>query len=143
VADLQHLAAEHVVIQEIRAERARQATKWGEENHPDGTGASTVPLADLPWRRAFQDGKAKTLSNTNAQTLAATASENTVVAAELGLVTWADILLEETFEALAEYDAQKLRGQLVKVAALSTRWVEAIDRRLMDEVHAERADRRG
>ena len=31
------------VLDEVRAERARQDAKWGEQNHPDGT------AANIPW----------------------------------------------------------------------------------------------
>ena len=42
--------------------------------------------------------------------------------------TWADILREEYFEALAETDPARLRVELIQVAAVAVAWVEAIDR---------------
>jgi hypothetical protein len=45
-----------------------------------------------------------------------------------GEVTWLDILLEEVAEAFAESDLVKLRTELIQVAAVAVRWVEAIDR---------------
>jgi hypothetical protein len=137
VADLHHLAAEHAVIQEIRSERARQDAKWGEQNHPDGTGPSVMVLEGVEHYTNDE------LSDAPAHDLAHGATLATDISAGGGTVTWRDILLEETFEALAEDDPQKLRTELVQVAAVATQWVEAIDRRLMDDVHAERADRRG
>lgn len=114
---------------EVLAERDRQDAKWGEQNHPDGTGPDTLPLGDFSWRRAYQDGKAHTLDGTSAKTLAACATEVTDVAAKQGHVTWADILTEEHFEALAEADPVKLRAELIQVAAVAIQWVAAIDRR--------------
>ena len=105
------------VLGHIRDERARQNTKWGEQNHPDGTGPDTHPL-----RTICSDA-------TPASALADIATFATDTAAELGLVTWRNILLEEVFEALAEPDPAKLRTELVQVAAVAAQWVEAIDRR--------------
>ena len=105
------------VLAAIRDERARQDAKWGEQNHPDGTGPDTKPL-----RTICSD-------NTGAAALADLATFATDTAAELSLVTWRDILLEEVFEALAESDPAKLRTELIQTAAVATQWVEAIDRR--------------
>ena len=118
------------IAREVLAERDRQDGKWGEQNHPDGTGPDATPLGDFTWRRAFQDGKAHTLDGTSAKTLAACAKEVTDVAAKQGNVTWADILGEEHFEALAEDDPAKLRAELIQVAAVAIQWVAAIDRRV-------------
>lgn len=46
-----------------------------------------------------------------------------------GRGTWRDILAEEFNEALAESDPDRLRAELVQVAAVAVNWVEAIDRR--------------
>jgi hypothetical protein len=53
----------------------------------------------------------------------------TDAAAEAGVVTWRDILHEEVCEAFAETDPEALRAELVQVAAVAVKWVEAIDRR--------------
>jgi hypothetical protein len=55
------------------------------------------------------------------------------VAAELGVITWADIFEEEVAEALAEVDLERLREELLQVAAVAVAWVEAIDRRRAHE----------
>ena len=94
------------VLSEIKAERARQDKKWGEQNYPDGTGYS----GELRWaaddaRRACDD------------------------AAKKGTLTWLHILTEETAEAFDEADQSKLRKELIQVAAVAVAWVEAIDRR--------------
>lgn len=92
------------VVQEILAERVRQDTKWGEQNHPDGTG-------DL-MSKIFRE-KARELCDAKAS---------------MGKVTWMDILTEEFYEALAEEDQVALRKELIQVAAVAAGWVEKIDR---------------
>jgi hypothetical protein len=93
------------VLDEVYTERVTQNTKWGEQNHPDGTGG--------PSRVADADGMRQW---TNMQ-----AAEKTLA--------WIDILEEEVAEALAETDPAKLRAELVQVAAVAAAWIEAIDRR--------------
>lgn len=93
------------VLGDITEERERQDAKWGEQNHPDGTGGTTmVMLADL--RRDVADRAAKA-----------------------GALTWKHILAEEVYEAFAESDVDKLRTELIQVAAVAVGWVEALDRR--------------
>jgi hypothetical protein len=94
------------VLAEIQAERERQDAKWGEQNHPDGTGG-------LEARR-----------------IAAEARANCQAAAERGTVTWLLISDEEHCEALAESDPVKLRAELIQDAAVKVAWIAAIDRRL-------------
>lgn len=54
-------------------------------------------------------------------------------AAAAGGLTWADILLEEVCEANDEdQDVTKLRAELIQVAAVAIRWVDAIDQRARD-----------
>lgn len=102
------------VLDDIRAERAAQNAKWGEQNHPDGTGA------DIWWNltgpaHAVRD-TARHLTDAHAEGIG-------------GPLTWLDILREEVGEAFAEGDPEKLRTELIQVAAVATQWVEAIDRR--------------
>lgn len=100
-----HLAPDRgVILAEIAEERARQDTKWGEQNHPDGTSRGAAFLADRA-RRACQKAAAE------------------------GKVTWRHIFDEEWAEAFAEEDPAKLRAELVQVAAVAVAWIEAIDRR--------------
>lgn len=117
MAALANPAATTTVLQQILGERARQDTKWGQQNHPDGTGPSAQVL---PFR-AEGDEPARMLSELARQSCAG--------AFATGGGTWADILLEEVFEALAEDDAALLRAELVQVAAVAAAWAEAIDRR--------------
>ena len=96
------------VLDEVADERASQDEKWGEQNHPDGTGGPGYysQLADLT----------KRLNNEYAR-------------AADGSLSWQGILKEEVYEAFAESDPVKLRTELVQVAAVAVAWIEAIDRR--------------
>lgn len=116
--------ADLFVLGEVLDERRRQDEKWGEQNHPDGTGEHSMPLSRIVFHRPAAPGGRHCASE-----LALLAKEATDRAARAGMVTWTDILLEEVFEALAEDDSDKLRTELVQIAAVATQWVEAIDRR--------------
>ena len=107
------------VLQEVHEERSRQNVKWGEQNHPNGTGPHSIPL------KAIEGGYATPYANQLADLATAATDRH----AADGRVTWSDILLEEVFEALAESDPARLRTELIQVAAVATQWVEAIDRR--------------
>lgn len=91
------------VLPEIADERELQDEKWGEQNHPDGTGPGYHAQAHLARIRCKR-------------------------AARLGLVTYKDILEEEVYEAFAETDPVKLRAELVQVAAVTVAWIEKLDR---------------
>jgi hypothetical protein len=102
------------ILSEILRERTRQDQKWGEQNHPDGTGPQHVWVFTGP--AAFVAESVR--------------SECQRKAAD-GFCTWLDILLEEAAEAFAESDSAKLREELIQVAAVAVSWVEAIDRRAL------------
>ncbi len=93
------------VLIEVDDERRRQHEIWGEQNHSDGTGdprfAHMAEMAKLACDMETQNGS----------------------------VTWHHILTEEVLEAFAERDSEKLRAELVQVAAVAVSWIEAIDRR--------------
>ena len=110
------------VLEEVSQERARQDTKWGEQNHPNGTGDDVALLHGRPLPKPHAH-VAVTMG-----TLAYLARDVTDQAANLGTVTWADILLEEVAEGLAEADPSRLRAELIQVAAVAVAWVEKIDR---------------
>lgn len=113
------------VYSEIAAERRRQDEKWGEQNHPDGTGPDWRILGHgaVEWLAfvraaldqttkpgmAWRDGEYEVLSPTGPM--------------------WLLIALEEVFEALVESDPEKLRAELIQSAAVHVAWIEAIDRR--------------
>lgn len=92
------------VVGEVIAERIRQDEKWGEQNHPDGTGNALQ-------RRAAEDSRYVCQRNF-----------------QRGEGTWHDILLEEVAEAFAESDKSKLRDELIQVAAVAVAWVEKLER---------------
>lgn len=92
-------------------EMERQDAKWGEQNHPDGTEVSIYkPHADYArseCEKAFAAGKG----------------------------TWLHILREEVLEAFAEEDREKLKNELLQIAAVCIQWRRAIDRRPPDDIH--------
>lgn len=97
------------VCADVIRERVRQVAKWGNDSandHPDGTGREHDRLRAAE-AQAFTDWLAQVP----------------------GRVTWRAILAEEVAEAFAETDPEKLRAELVQVAAVAVKWVEAIDRR--------------
>jgi malonyl CoA-acyl carrier protein transacylase len=93
------------ILGEIAEERQRQNERWGEQNHPDGTGTAMH------------------------QELVKHARAAVAKHVDFGMLSWQDILLEEVAEAFAETDPALLRAELVQVAAVATAWIEAIDRR--------------
>lgn len=117
---LLHMATTDRVLDEVIDERARQDRRWGEQNHPNvpkwtkpvwDSGASYDPIAEY-------ESEAETWKRINDSRVAN------------GNLAWDGILLEEVYEALAECgDDEKLREELVQVAAVAVAWIEAIDRR--------------
>jgi len=105
-----HESATEVRLDEVFYERGAQDARWGEQNHPDGTG--------LPTDKASANF-ARLITDTNAKE---------------GRLTFRDILHEEVAEAFAETEPNKLRAELIQVAAVAVAWVEAIDRRTASEV---------
>lgn len=93
------------VLAQIVEERKAQDEKWGEQNHPDGTGLN------------YWAAEARLIQGVNEEHATAGASN------------WCDILYEEVCEAFAEAEPEKLRAELVQVAAVAVQWIEAIDRR--------------
>jgi hypothetical protein len=103
---------------EVLGERHRQDERWGEQNHPDGTGPAVI-VSGLP-------ALAGVARLDNLRTWATADCDR---AAAHGCVTWTHILLEEVLEALAEDDPGRLRAELIQVSAVAQQWVSAIDRR--------------
>jgi hypothetical protein len=103
------------VLLSIAEERERQDAKFPGQHLPDGTpdAADRMGLekaldqarrARDMWRRVCQAKTAR------------------------GDVTWWDVLREEFWEVGAESDPQRLREELVQLAAVAVRWAEDIDR---------------
>lgn len=93
------------VLGEVLQERHDQHAKWGVQNHPNGTGGPER-IHEAEWARDYCNA-----------------------AAARGTVTWLDIFEEEAAEVMAESNPERLRAELVQVAAVAVAWVEAIDRR--------------
>jgi hypothetical protein len=92
---------------EVAMERQRQDVKFPGQDVPDGTG----PV------------------NRNSRVQAARAQRACEYASKHHTLTWRHILAEEVAEAFAEDDPELLRAELIQVAAVAVRWVEALDRR--------------
>jgi hypothetical protein len=105
------------VLCEVAAERERQDAKWGQQDHPDGTGDwDSYARKRSDHLKEIREGKAS---------VAKAACD---VAAAEGRLTYRHILDEEVCEAFAEDDAAALRRELLQVAAVAVAWVEKIDR---------------
>lgn len=106
------------VFNDIALERRRQDSKWGEQNHPNGTGPyRTLFGLNYPVSaKYFRDLRDRAIYTTDKN------------ASCSGALSYADILLEEVFEAMAESDPQKLREELIQCAAVAVAWVQKIDR---------------
>jgi len=92
------------VVALVVGERRRQDTLWGRQDHVDGTGFGhylELGIALDSMGRSRQD--------------------------EIPMC-WADILIEEVGEALSEMDPEKLKTDLIQVAAVAVSWVESISR---------------
>lgn len=115
-----------IALHEILTERSRQDAKWGEQNHPDGTGAINHPL-DHPL--SLSDSRLDLCGGAElAEIFKGVCDKNT----KMGSLTWKDILLEEVFEALAEEsDSDDLTVEVTQTAAVAVGWLGAISRRTM------------
>lgn len=102
------------VLSDVAAERAAQDAMWGVQDFPDGSGTAFEPRA----ARAKDDGRA---------------------AWSAGELTWRHVLVEEVYEALAEPAPDRLRAELIQVAAVAVKWVQALDRRAGRSPHPTRA----
>lgn len=101
------------IFDEIEAERSRQDAKWGEQHHPDGTDKLKWAVEADVAKVKFEEYQRKHIEP-----------------------TWQMILDEEVLEAYCEYSgsgtprhADKLREELIQVAAVVVAWIEDIDSR--------------
>ena len=122
--------AMHVVMNEVENERYRQHAKWGEQNHPNGTGdyADDLTAQDIEYIAAATSEPGHREAMTPGAAMAEAAKFIVDYASKNKVVTHAQILTEEFFEALAESDPLKLRAELIQVAAVAVQWIECIDR---------------
>ncbi|MFJ4434586.1 hypothetical protein [Streptomyces sp. NPDC088923] len=93
------------VLGEIAAERSAQNARWAPHDLTDGTGSKSQALDVESARRQRDD------------------------LLGIGYGTWVDALGVQVAKAAAERDPQRLRAELVRVAAVATAWIDAIDRR--------------
>lgn len=115
----QQMQSLDVVLEEVRAERARQDEKWGEQNHPDGTGPESRPFHRTDINLDLRIGR-------EVGHILRAKCERAFIS---GTGTWLDILLEEIGEAIAAAEPGRLRVELVQAAAVIVAWIETIDRR--------------
>lgn len=87
------------ILNDIAQERARQLEKWGVQRHSDGVG--------VQWDSAL--GAARLLEDMERRE---------------GNLSWAAILREEVYEALASTDPYGLIEELTQVAAVCVAWLE-------------------
>lgn len=100
------------ILEEIQAEVDASTEKHGDQSHlPLGTGPKTTLFAG--W---------------TAEQTARAAKHRTDTAAEVGRVTWLEILTEEWAEA-GEATGAELRAELVQVAAVAVKMIDAIDKK--------------
>lgn len=93
-------------VADIDAERQRQLAKFGDQQHPDGTGTTEYAAAA---------GRFRAACDRNA-----------------GSPLWSFVLLEGVYEALAETDPAKLRAELVQSGAVIAAWISDLDRRALE-----------
>lgn len=105
------------VASEVVQERVNQHEKWGEQNWPDFA-YSTTPTTRCADYGIPDEDVAKSVVETHAQ---------------IGSLTYGDILMEEVAEAFSATNKVELRKELVQVAAVAQAWVEKIDRDLAKE----------
>jgi malonyl CoA-acyl carrier protein transacylase len=98
-----------LILGEVAGERRRQEERFPGQDLPDGTGGVGHGLYADVIRTGVDEAAAD------------------------GTLTWWDVLHEEWAEAGAEAAPQPLRAELIQVAAVAVRWVEAIDRRTAAE----------
>lgn len=123
------MATEQVLV-EVKGERLRQEAKWGQQDHPDGTGDA--------W--AFCSGRHQGWAEEAADDARRRCQE---ASGRAWGDTYALILNEEVAEAFAEDSPERLREELIRVAAVAVAWVEAIDRRALaphPSAHAEQEE---
>ena len=120
--DLSASQATARVLVDIAAERAAAEDKFPGQHLPDGTSSDDQAARTRDMYRKICDRKL-----------------------ERGTCTWADVVREEVYEALAETNAAALRAELVQAGAMIVRWIEDIDLRgaTAQTIHSFLADGRG
>ena len=105
------------VLGEVGAERSAQFARYGtNEALEDGTGKSSRWLAPASDKPAVS---VERLFREDYETYERSA----------GAPTWMHLIREEVAEVFMESDTDRLREELIQVAALAVSWVEKIDAR--------------
>lgn len=105
-ATVEALWGDQGILDLISNERKAQDDKWGVQSHPDGT------VNDEWAHRRANIAKAWVAESVAANDL-----------------TWYDILIEEVYEAAAETEPEKLKAELIQIAAVCAAWVQDIESR--------------
>jgi len=107
------------VLADVVRERLHQDEKWGpietRADIPDGTGDTLPEVPPGLFEKRLE------LRRIDVQVHCGQTGRQTCC--------WAHVLDEECAEALVEFDPEKLRAELVQVAASACCWVEAMDNR--------------
>lgn len=120
-----HLPHLDKALEDIRAERQRQEAKFPDQHLPDIVLPDHVRLMV----GAERADRAAELHNLPTEGEAKAAYELQV---HEGCASWLDVLIEEVAETVqpaVDGDLEKLRAELVQVAAVAVRQIEDIDRR--------------
>lgn len=106
------------VYDEINAERGRQDRKWGEQNHPN-----VDPVL------AARPATAQRIAEEHEIPTADRAKFLCRTAALRHQCSWTAIAVEELCEAVEVHDnPERLREELIQLAAVIVQWIQAIDR---------------
>jgi hypothetical protein len=100
------------ILEEVRAERARQDAKWGEQNWCSLRTPTYSVSSNLEYG---------IISEERAKEICQTRFKN-------GVGCWADIFIEEVAESINTSNIQDLRMELIQTIAVACAWVESIDR---------------
>lgn len=107
----------HIVLEEVKAERARQFRQYGtNDDLQDGTGRQAR------WLKPYTGAPAFIVERQ-------LRDEYEEYEKTYGAPTWARLVREEIAEAFAESNPVRLRAELLQVAALAVSWVETLDTR--------------
>jgi hypothetical protein len=93
----------------ISRECEQQDKKWGEQNHPMNRSATIPSLY-----KSLAEKKKYDVARGNLE----------------GNINWADILLEEVYEAFAETDPVKQREEMIQVAAVAVQIIKCLNGRM-------------
>lgn len=115
-------------LHDIRAERQRQEAKFPNQRLPD----IVVPEKIRVMTGTARASRAAVLHGIPSEDVAKAAYEQQV---RENRASWLDVLIEEVAETVrpaVDGDLEKLREELVQVAAVAVRQIEDIDRRFAD-----------